>query len=264
MKTRMSVENPFKDNPTLGYAFEAVRDGDVILDYGCFEGEFIDRVTEFRRATCFGVDKNGQAVASYKGPNRVLVMTREIPFPAASFDLVTLLNVLEHVHDQVFLLAEIRRVLRPNGRLVITVPRRNIFSFFDLGNFKYRFPALHRAFYTHRHSARKYHFRYVDNPYGLIGDVEKEKRWHQHFREAELARLLTQAGFKVVDADGIGWFGDLINFLGLFGLSRVFTQKFRYWENSQFERRFFCWSAVLSPRELRSFRRMQNGLGKSI
>src|SRR5262245_7169339 len=61
MKTRLSGDNPFTGNPTLGYAFEAVRDGDVLLDYGCFQGEFIDRVAELRRATCYGVDKNGQA-----------------------------------------------------------------------------------------------------------------------------------------------------------------------------------------------------------
>src|SRR5262245_2032054 len=249
MKTPMSSDNPFKANPTLGYAFEAVRDGDVILDYGCFQGEFIDRVAELRRATCYGVDKNGQAVASYRGPNKVLPLTREIPFEDASFDLVTLLNVLEHVHDQAFLLGEIRRVLRPNGRLIVTVPRHNLFSFLAPGNLKYCFPALHRFFYTRRHSAQEYHFRYVENPYGLIGDVEKEKRWHQHFRQEELTRLLSNAGFRVVDADGIGWFGDLINFVGVFGLSGVFTQQFRDWENFRFERRFFCWSAVATRSE---------------
>ncbi len=41
-----------------------------------------------------------------------------LPFPDASFDLVTLDNVLEHVQDREKTLAEIRRVLKPGGCLL--------------------------------------------------------------------------------------------------------------------------------------------------
>jgi SAM-dependent methyltransferase len=47
---------------------------------------------------------------------------RTLPFPAASFDGVLCSQVLEHVFTPESFLQEIRRVLRPGGRLVLTVP----------------------------------------------------------------------------------------------------------------------------------------------
>ena len=46
-----------------------------------------------------------------------------LPFPDASFDLVVLDNVLEHVQDRDRTLAEIRRVLRPGGVLYLVTPK---------------------------------------------------------------------------------------------------------------------------------------------
>lgn len=46
-----------------------------------------------------------------------------LPFPDASFDVVICAEVLEHVHDYRGMLAEIARVLRPGGRLAVSVPR---------------------------------------------------------------------------------------------------------------------------------------------
>lgn len=49
-------------------------------------------------------------------------LTDRLPFPDASFEVVTLLAVLEHLEAEQPILAEIRRVLQPNGKLVLTVP----------------------------------------------------------------------------------------------------------------------------------------------
>lgn len=45
-----------------------------------------------------------------------------LPFPGSSFDVVTLLAVIEHVDDPIFLLSECARVLDRGGTLVITAP----------------------------------------------------------------------------------------------------------------------------------------------
>jgi SAM-dependent methyltransferase len=45
-----------------------------------------------------------------------------LPFEDASFDLVTTLDVIEHIDDDVAALREMRRVARPEGRLLVTVP----------------------------------------------------------------------------------------------------------------------------------------------
>src|SRR5208283_4697550 len=65
-------------------------------------------------------------------------------FPDEAFDAVTLSHVIEHVHDPVALLAECRRVLKPDGSVVIVTP--NIRS---LGHQK--FQSLWRGLEPPRH-----------------------------------------------------------------------------------------------------------------
>src|SRR5437762_1356405 len=45
-----------------------------------------------------------------------------LPFADNEFDLVTCIETLEHVRDVQLALSEIRRVLRPGGRLALTTP----------------------------------------------------------------------------------------------------------------------------------------------
>lgn len=49
---------------------------------------------------------------------------QQMPFKDQSFDFVTCFEMLEHVADQNQVLAEIRRVLKPNGSLIMSVPHR--------------------------------------------------------------------------------------------------------------------------------------------
>lgn len=46
-----------------------------------------------------------------------------LPFPVASFDVVIAAEVLEHLPDDTLAMAELARVLRPGGMLVVSVPR---------------------------------------------------------------------------------------------------------------------------------------------
>ena len=54
-------------------------------------------------------------------------------FPSGSFDVVTLWHVLEHLPDPASELGEIRRILKPGGLLVISVPTAQSLKDFDDG-----------------------------------------------------------------------------------------------------------------------------------
>ena len=78
-----------------------------------------------RYGTVDGVDSDPNAVSfcRERGIERVQRLTSQtLPWEAESFDLVTALDVIEHIEDDRAVLAEVRRVLRPGGTLLITVP----------------------------------------------------------------------------------------------------------------------------------------------
>jgi SAM-dependent methyltransferase len=52
----------------------------------------------------------------------VLSLAAPLPFGSATFDTVLCTSVLEHVHDAEDVVSEIARVLKPGGRLIITIP----------------------------------------------------------------------------------------------------------------------------------------------
>lgn len=68
------------------------------------------------------VDAFVTAAAPARGHVRVFARSDHLPFAAASIDLVVCHHALEHVIELEKTLAEIARVLRPDGRLIVTVP----------------------------------------------------------------------------------------------------------------------------------------------
>jgi SAM-dependent methyltransferase len=118
--------------------------------------------------------------------------------------------VLEHIFDQGHIIEEIKRVTRPGGEILFAVPGKHLFSFLDMGNWKFAFPKTHRVFYKLTHSEAEYVSRYTANKDGLIGDIEAEKSWHQHFSQTELKELLAKHGLEVIESDGFGFFNRVL------------------------------------------------------
>lgn len=87
-----------------------------LLDVGAGTGVVGDVATH-RGARCVEVDVAVEMLAHERGRRRVTVVAdgRRLPFPAASFDVVTAACSLSHVADPVLVLADARRVLEPGG-----------------------------------------------------------------------------------------------------------------------------------------------------
>jgi SAM-dependent methyltransferase len=91
-----------------------------LLDVGCGTGWLADH---FSRYT--GIDGSPEAVATAVERGRAVQrgdVDEPLPFPDASFDGVVLKDLLEHVADPVALVAEVHRVLRPEGRVFASSP----------------------------------------------------------------------------------------------------------------------------------------------
>ena len=94
-----------------------------ILDAGCGTGANLKMLKAYGSAE--GVDISPQAVefCRERGLNSVkLGAIEHLPYDDDSFDLVTALDVIEHLDDDLAGLREIRRVLRSDGRLLVFVP----------------------------------------------------------------------------------------------------------------------------------------------
>ncbi len=94
-----------------------------ILDVGCGTGANLKMLAAYGRAE--GVDISPQAVAfcGERGLDSVKLGAAEhLPYESDSFELVTALDVVEHLDDDVAGLQEMRRVLRRDGRLLLFVP----------------------------------------------------------------------------------------------------------------------------------------------
>lgn len=211
MHTRIETDNSFGVD-RYGFAWQhAPAGGDAHLDYGCGDGRFLAglRNKGIRRVVGADVSRDAVRLAKTKCDRTRIVHIEghgALPFADGEFSSISLLDVLEHVDRPDTLLAELNRVLRGDGTLIVTVPGRHVFSALDTGNLKFRFPRLHRWFFCRTHSPEDYERRYAANPDGLVGDVSAKKRWHEHFSRRKLESLLNRSGFSVVEFDGSGLF----------------------------------------------------------
>jgi SAM-dependent methyltransferase len=108
-----------------------------ILDIGCGAGATLRELA--RLGDACGLDTEPSAVeaaARRSGCDvRLGRLPESVPFEEGAFDVVTLLDVLEHIEDDAASLATIERLLKPGGILLCTVPAyRFLWSEHDVAN----------------------------------------------------------------------------------------------------------------------------------
>lgn len=104
----------------------AVERGERVLDLGCGDGAFAAELTAVgAEVVAADVARGALTRAERRAPQAALVHLDErepLPFAENEFDVVWAGETIEHVVDPVMLLAEVRRVLRVGGRLLLTTP----------------------------------------------------------------------------------------------------------------------------------------------
>jgi SAM-dependent methyltransferase len=166
--------------------------GKRVIDCGCGGGDYV-RAMRDAGAIAFGIEyqlgKVGRLEAHRPlGPVGVSIADIErMPFTDAMFDLALVNEVLEHVPDDLWSLREIRRILKPNGMLVVFSPNRI-------------HPFETHGVYLRRSDRRVPHYTpllpYVPLRLGRL----VFRYWARNYWPWELRALIDRAGFDVVTA----------------------------------------------------------------
>ena len=129
-----------------------------ILDVGCGTGANLIMLSKYGDAEGVDISEDALAFCRERGLDKVrLGAGEELPYEDGTFDLVTAFDVVEHMDDDLAGLREMRRVLRPGGRVLLFVPT----------------------------------FMFL---WGVQDDVSNHRR---RYRLSQLRRVLEQAGFEI-------------------------------------------------------------------
>lgn len=101
--------------------------GKRVLDLGCGTGYGTAELAQVAREAT-GIDNSMEAIAyaslHYPHSRFFPLTATELPFPDGSFDLITAFEIIEHLNDWPRLLSEARRVLTPEGILLVSTPNK--------------------------------------------------------------------------------------------------------------------------------------------
>lgn len=111
------------------------RNGLDLLDVGCGSGTLLGLLKQ-RGFHSLGIDFSAEAARVAEEENGVRVIVGSLDhagFRPASFDIVTLFHVMEHVTNPREVLAEVSRILKPEGAVVLQVPNIDSWQFKAFG-----------------------------------------------------------------------------------------------------------------------------------
>jgi ubiquinone/menaquinone biosynthesis C-methylase UbiE len=170
-------DHVLRDRKTLALDFVGPLDPGRVLDVGCGAGQLLEALAkeQWHPTGCDVAFR--QAVASRRRLQSARVAQGDgghLPFPDATFDLVTALGYLEYTPDPGLAIAELVRVTAPGGHLVVSGPNR-------------------------------FRIAYLLDPLGVVrGKLFPVHRGYRrrYFTVRSLRRLLRQAGASTVAARG--------------------------------------------------------------
>ena len=152
-----------------------------LLDIGCGVGDFL-HTAEMHGWECIGVEpsEDAKAIAQKRMKGTIITSEELESFPDGAFDVITMWHVLEHVDDLKWQVAQLQRLVKPSGRVVIAVP-----------NYK----SYDGQYY-------KEHWAAYDVPRHL-----------NHFNRITLSKIFKTSGLELVKMDKLKWDAYYISYL---------------------------------------------------
>lgn len=152
-----------------------------LFDIGCGVGDFL-HTAEMHGWECIGVEPSEDAKAIAQKRMKGMIITSEEleSFSDGAFDVITMWHVLEHVDDLKWQVAQLQRLVKPSGRVVIAVP-----------NYK----SYDGQYY-------KEHWAAYDVPRHL-----------NHFNRITLSKIFKTSGLELVKMNKLKWDAYYISYL---------------------------------------------------
>ncbi len=152
-----------------------------VLDVGCGVGDFL-HTAEMHGWECTGVEPSEDAkVIAQKRMNGKIISSEDLEnIPEGFFDLITMWHVLEHVDDLRWQVEQLRRLVKPKGRVVIALPN---YKSYDGQYYK----ELWAAYDVPRHL--------------------------NHFNKTTLTKIFKASGMELVKIDKLRWDAYYISYM---------------------------------------------------
>jgi 2-polyprenyl-3-methyl-5-hydroxy-6-metoxy-1,4-benzoquinol methylase len=186
------------------------REKGCILDYGCGTGAFLNEM-KLNGWQTYGIepDAGARAKAEQLIGNAVGLPSELLNLTTGTYDVVTMWHVLEHVHDLNGTIKEVKRLLKPEGKLFVAVPNHQSFDAQHYGSFwaAYDVP-------RHLHHFSPDTMKSLMERHGLK-IVVKKGMWFDSFYVSMLSEKYKAGKINYFKAFFIGLFSNLGAFLNI-------------------------------------------------
>lgn len=139
----------FRDSIAFSYILPEDR---YVLDLGCGEGIALEKLKKrFPEKVIFGIDLERENVEICRANNLYVIRSDayNLPLTDNSVDICICIDMLEHLKDPLDAIGEIKRILKRDGRLVMTIPNDRNFFISRIAMFMFK-----EAFYEAGHKKK--------------------------------------------------------------------------------------------------------------